>query len=224
MYKQYTLRSLVLIQSPSTQSHQVSIPSPLTSSTSAQIQKSIMTSSTPNPSQMRRTSGSSGIPDTPPCIPTQNTTPVSGIAASPPKAGQSAFSTAFPPPPSTSPTSSTHIRPTHIPPSLHRWYHLWRLRSTTHLRPCSVATPPQVYADVEFIQISDLDRLWCEMVDNPSSRFEVLSYDAGGIGLVCLTNYFIASGRNNPFLERCHRLLLTIVGCGRREDKYGGDA
>ena len=67
-----------------------------------------------------------------------------------------------------------------------------------------------VYADVGLIQIGDLDRLWCETVGNPSSRFEVLSYDAGGIGLVGLTNYFIASRRNNPFFERCHRLLLQL--------------
>ena len=67
-----------------------------------------------------------------------------------------------------------------------------------------------VYADVGLIQIGDLDRLWSETVGNPSSRFEVLSYDARGIGLVGLTNYFIASGRNNPFFERCHRLLLKL--------------
>ena len=67
-----------------------------------------------------------------------------------------------------------------------------------------------MYADVGSIQIGDLDCLWCETVGNPSSRSEVLSYDAGGIGVVGLTNYFIASGRNNPFFERCHRLLLKL--------------
>ena len=67
-----------------------------------------------------------------------------------------------------------------------------------------------MYADVGLIQIGDLDRLWHETVGNPSSPFEVLSYDAGGIGLVGLTNYFLASGRDNPFFERCHRLLLKL--------------
>ena len=58
------------------------------------------------------------------------------------------------------------------------------------------------------IQIGDLDRLWRETVGNPSSRFQVLSYDAGGIG--SLTNYFLASGRDNPFFARCHWLLLQL--------------
>jgi hypothetical protein len=54
-----------------------------------------------------------------------------------------------------------------------------------------------VYADVGLIQIGDLDRLWHETVGNPSSRFKVLSYD-GGIEGRSLTNYFLASGRDNP--------------------------
>ena len=77
-------------------------------------------------------------------------------------------------------------------------------------------------ADVGLIQIKDLDRLWCETVGNPSSRFEVLSYDAGGIGLVGLTNYFIASGRNNPSFERFHRLLLLLwVADGEKTSTEG---
>ena len=64
-----------------------------------------------------------------------------------------------------------------------------------------------VYADVGMIQIGDLDRLWHETVGDPSSRFKVLSYEAGCIGL---TNYFLASGRDNPFFSRCHRLLLHL--------------
>jgi len=69
-----------------------------------------------------------------------------------------------------------------------------------------------VYADVGLIQIGDLDRLWRETVGNPSSRFKVLSYDAGGIGERGLTNYFLASGRDNPLFARCHRLLLQLWG------------
>jgi Capsular polysaccharide synthesis protein len=67
-----------------------------------------------------------------------------------------------------------------------------------------------VYADVGFIQIGDLDRLWRETIGNPSSRFQVLSYDAGGIEGRTLTNYFLASGRDNPLFARCHRLLLRV--------------
>lgn len=61
------------------------------------------------------------------------------------------------------------------------------------------------------IQIGDLDRLWRETVGNPSSRFKVLSYDAGIIeGGRSLTNYFLASGPDNPLFARCHRLLLRL--------------
>ncbi|KIM77232.1 hypothetical protein PILCRDRAFT_825581 [Piloderma croceum F 1598] len=67
-----------------------------------------------------------------------------------------------------------------------------------------------VYADVGMIQIGDLDRLWCETVGNPASRFEVLSYNAGGAEERGLTNYFLMSGRNNPLFARCHRLFLEL--------------
>ena len=66
-----------------------------------------------------------------------------------------------------------------------------------------------VYADVGMIQIGDLDRLWSETVGNPNSQSKVLSYDSGGIGRG-LTNYFLASEPNNPFFERCHRLLMQL--------------
>lgn len=68
-----------------------------------------------------------------------------------------------------------------------------------------------VHADVGMIQIGDLDRLWRETVGNPASRYEVLSYDTGSIVQGrSLTNYFLASGRNNPLFARCHRLLLQL--------------
>ncbi|OTA86295.1 hypothetical protein M434DRAFT_399941 [Hypoxylon sp. CO27-5] len=67
-----------------------------------------------------------------------------------------------------------------------------------------------VYADVGLMQIGDLDRLWSETVANPDSRFEVLSYNIGGVEGRNLTNYFLVSGRNNALFERCHRLLLAL--------------
>lgn len=67
-----------------------------------------------------------------------------------------------------------------------------------------------VYADVGLIQIGDLDRLWCETIGDPESRFEVVSYNAGGVEGRSLMNYFLASDRNNPFFARCHRLLLEL--------------
>jgi hypothetical protein len=66
-----------------------------------------------------------------------------------------------------------------------------------------------VYADVGLIQIGDLDRLWHETVGNPSSPFEVLSYDAG-VWSFGLANFFFASRPDNPFFARCHRLLLQL--------------
>lgn len=67
-----------------------------------------------------------------------------------------------------------------------------------------------VYADVGLMQIGDLDALWSETVGDPKSPFEVLSYNMGGIETRALTNYFLASGRNNPLFARCHKLLLKL--------------
>ena len=67
-----------------------------------------------------------------------------------------------------------------------------------------------VYADVGLIQIGDLDALWRETIGNPASRFDLFSYNAGGVEGRGLMNYFLASGRNNPFFARCHRLLLEL--------------
>ncbi|KAL8688881.1 MAG: hypothetical protein Q9218_005311 [Villophora microphyllina] len=66
-----------------------------------------------------------------------------------------------------------------------------------------------VYADVGLMQIGDLDRLWRETVGDAESRFEVLSYDGGEVQ-GGITNYFLASRRDNPFFARCHRLLLEL--------------
>ncbi|KAK5174760.1 uncharacterized protein LTR77_001843 [Saxophila tyrrhenica] len=67
-----------------------------------------------------------------------------------------------------------------------------------------------VYADVGMIQIGDLDRLWNETIGNPSSPYEVLSYNMGGVHDRALTNYFLCSRPNNPMFERCERLLLAL--------------
>ena len=60
------------------------------------------------------------------------------------------------------------------------------------------------------MQIGDLDRLWRETVANPSSPYEVASYNCGGADEYDLANHFLVSCRNNPLFERCHRLLLAI--------------
>lgn len=67
-----------------------------------------------------------------------------------------------------------------------------------------------VYADVGLMQIGDLERLWRETVGNPESGFEVLSYDMGIAAERSLANYFLASRRDNPFFDRCHKLLLAL--------------
>ncbi|KAL7623663.1 hypothetical protein AAE478_005215 [Parahypoxylon ruwenzoriense] len=67
-----------------------------------------------------------------------------------------------------------------------------------------------VYADVGLMQIGDLDRLWRETIANSESRFEVLSYNMGGVEGRSLTNYFLASRRGNALFERSHRLLLAL--------------
>lgn len=67
-----------------------------------------------------------------------------------------------------------------------------------------------VYADVGLMQIGDLDRVWNTTVADPESPFDVLSYNAGGVEGRALTNYFLASGRDNALFARCHRLLLAL--------------
>ncbi|KAH8678433.1 hypothetical protein BX600DRAFT_452059 [Xylariales sp. PMI_506] len=61
-----------------------------------------------------------------------------------------------------------------------------------------------VYADTGMIQIGDLDRLWNETIGNPDSPYEVISYGA------TLSNYFLASNKNNALFSRCHRLFLAL--------------
>ncbi|KAL8651775.1 MAG: hypothetical protein Q9226_004550 [Calogaya cf. arnoldii] len=67
-----------------------------------------------------------------------------------------------------------------------------------------------VYADVGLMQIGDLDRLWDQTIGDPGSGFEVLSYDTGSNAERSLTNYFLASRRDNPLFSRCHKLLLAL--------------
>ena len=67
-----------------------------------------------------------------------------------------------------------------------------------------------VYADVGMMQIGDLDRLWIETVENPDSAYEILTYNCGTVNERILANYFLASKRDNPFFQRCHKLLLNL--------------
>jgi len=79
-----------------------------------------------------------------------------------------------------------------------------------------------VYADVGLMQIGDLDALFNATVGNPESPFEVLSYNAGGVDARSLTNYFLCSGRNNPFFLRCHQLLLKLWAADGGKDSTEG--
>ncbi|KAK5133329.1 hypothetical protein LTR08_007854 [Meristemomyces frigidus] len=70
-----------------------------------------------------------------------------------------------------------------------------------------------VYADVGLMQIGDLDGLWRRTVGDAELPIEVLSYNGGdgkSVGERQLMNYFLVSGRGNPFFARCHRLLLAL--------------
>jgi len=55
-----------------------------------------------------------------------------------------------------------------------------------------------------------LEALWNKTIGDPESPFKVLGYNAGFSDTYALTNYFMASGRDNPFFNRCHRLLLAL--------------
>ncbi|KAK4053074.1 hypothetical protein OIV83_001809 [Microbotryomycetes sp. JL201] len=67
-----------------------------------------------------------------------------------------------------------------------------------------------IWADIGFIQIGDLDRLWNETIGNSESPIEIISYDSGDPAVLGLTNYFMAAKRDNPFFLRCHKLLLAL--------------
>lgn len=67
-----------------------------------------------------------------------------------------------------------------------------------------------VYADVGFMQIGDLNRLWEATIGNADSPYEVIAYNGGDEETYALTNYFLASGRDNALFTRCHRLLLAL--------------
>ncbi|CZR67611.1 uncharacterized protein PAC_17510 [Phialocephala subalpina] len=67
-----------------------------------------------------------------------------------------------------------------------------------------------VYADVGMLQIGNLDAMWKKTIGDPDSRYDVLSYNCGGVNERSLANYFMACGKNNPFFDRCHRMLLEL--------------
>lgn len=67
-----------------------------------------------------------------------------------------------------------------------------------------------IYADVGLIQIGDLDQVWSATIGDPSSPYEILTYNMGDVEERGMANYFLAAGRNNPFFLRCHKLLLAL--------------
>ncbi|KAH8688734.1 hypothetical protein BGW36DRAFT_309736 [Talaromyces proteolyticus] len=79
-----------------------------------------------------------------------------------------------------------------------------------------------VYADAGFMQIGDLDRLWSRTLGNPDSPYEVLSYNIGGTAGRSLTNYFLASNKNNALFRRCHLLLLELWAADGGKDSTEG--
>lgn len=171
-----------------------------------------MTSSTPNPSWMKRTSGSSGTRTTRTCALTQSATCAPGIDAYQNTAGRSTFWIDYPSPHSILRISSTS--PTRSPfPECLSTDHRRRLSAPAYIGSRLVAASAQVWRHLRsagLMQIGDLDRLWYEMTCNPSSRFEVLSYNAGGADGRGLSNYCLCSNKNNPSFARCHRLFLEL--------------
>lgn len=67
-----------------------------------------------------------------------------------------------------------------------------------------------VYADVGLMQIGDLDALWNTTIADPSSPYDILSYNMGPDTPYALTNYFLCSSKGNPLFQRCHKLLLAL--------------
>jgi hypothetical protein len=69
-----------------------------------------------------------------------------------------------------------------------------------------------VYADVGLMQIGDLDKLWNDIIANPDSPYEVLSYTSIDSNFYNLCNYFLAALPDNALFARCHSLLLALWG------------
>ena len=67
-----------------------------------------------------------------------------------------------------------------------------------------------IYADVGLMQIGDIDRIWSEIIDDPASPYEVVSYNCGTVDERFLSNYFLMCKRNNALFERSHKLLLKL--------------
>jgi hypothetical protein len=67
-----------------------------------------------------------------------------------------------------------------------------------------------VYADAGMMQIGDFDKLWHQTIANPDSPFDIITYNCGDVNMRDLANYFLSSGRSNPFFERCHQLFLAL--------------
>jgi hypothetical protein len=62
------------------------------------------------------------------------------------------------------------------------------------------------------MQIGDLDRLWDETIDNPSSPYKVPCYNCDGVEEQNLTNYFLVAKRNKHMFLRYHQLFLKLWG------------
>lgn len=67
-----------------------------------------------------------------------------------------------------------------------------------------------LYADVGLMQIGDIDRCWSNMIDDPASPYEIVSYNCGTVHERFLSNYFLMSKRDNPLFARSHQLLLKL--------------
>ncbi|KAG6013250.1 hypothetical protein E4U43_007417 [Claviceps pusilla] len=67
-----------------------------------------------------------------------------------------------------------------------------------------------VYADVGLMQIGDLERMWNATVGDADSPYDILTYNAGSAEERNVTNYFLATNRDNPLILRAHRLLLAL--------------
>jgi len=68
-----------------------------------------------------------------------------------------------------------------------------------------------IYADVGVTQIGDLDWLWNEANgDNLDLRLYHIMGGGAGVDGQRLTNYFMGTGRENFFFERCHKLFLEL--------------
>ncbi|EON69073.1 hypothetical protein W97_08386 [Coniosporium apollinis CBS 100218] len=67
-----------------------------------------------------------------------------------------------------------------------------------------------IYLDVGILQFGDLDRLWDEVIANPSSPHDFAGFTMGDPPDISIVNFALMARPNNPLVLRAHKILLKL--------------